>query len=286
MNNNEPVGLTQCKTIDEREFAALRASVYAMEPKIDGWRIQMDVDDNSIVSWTRTNHLATGKALEAESYVQHHIPNVRLDGEMVYLDSTGRPDYNWTARVLGSGKEVAIEKQYEANKHLTYVVFDILRHFDDDLRGQPYEARRKLLATIPEGPYLKVIPIAEPSMDQHLQNLEMYDEGSVLKQLNAPYAGKRHKSWLKWKYQPTVDAQIIGYKPGQGKYDGLIGAIHFRSEDGVEGYCSGMDDETRVSISDLKEGLIDSWIEIKHFGKLVDGYRHPQFLRFRPDKGL
>jgi hypothetical protein len=25
-------------------------------------------------------------------------------------------------------------------------------------------------------------------------------------------------------------------------------------------------------------------MEIKHYGKLVDGYRHPQFMRFRPDK--
>ena len=279
-----PFALTQCKTLLDDEFKRLPKVNYAMEPKIDGWRIQADIDSDGVCLWTRTNHIATGKVPEAESKLQR-AGDMRLDGEMVYLDLEGRPDYNWTARCLGSGVEVCVDKQYEANKHLTYVVFDILRLGDQDLRRRPYMERRKLLEEMPESDYVKIIPIAEPTLGQHLENLDRYEEGSVLKDLSAAYAGRRHKSWLKWKYQPTVDAKIIGFKMANpGKFAGLIGAVHFRSQEGVEGFCSGMDDETRVQLTNHREELIGTWIEIKHFGLLVDGYRHPQFLRFRPDK--
>jgi hypothetical protein len=45
-----------------------------------------------------------------------------------------------------------------------------------------------------------------------------------------------------------------------------------------------MDDETRIWVSDHRAMLIGTTIEIKHFGKLAEGFRHPQFLRFRVDK--
>jgi DNA ligase-1 len=115
-------------------------------------------------------------------------------------------------------------------------------------------------------------------------NIRKYGEGSVLKDLNMTYPGKRHKSWLKCKAEETVDVTIIGFKEGQGKYTGLIGAITFRAPDGTIGNCSGMTDDDRVWISDHRVISMGSTIEIKHYGMLVDGFRHPQFIRFRKDK--
>jgi ATP-dependent DNA ligase len=209
----------------------------------------------------------------------------RLDGEVVYLDSNGDPDFNFTSRCMGSGVDVCVDKQQLEERYLSYVVFDILRLGDRDLRAQPYEERRSILEKLLKGysPYVPVIEVGAATEEAHAKNINKYGEGSILKDLSAPYAGKRHKSWLKWKADETMDVRIVGYKEGQGKYNGLIGAITFVAGDGTFGNCSGMDDDTRVHISDHRGSLIGKTIEVKHYGKLVDGWRHPQFIRFRDE---
>jgi len=285
--NNEPYALTQCKTIDLDGFKHLDLSKYAMEPKVDGWRIQMEAGPDDLVrAWTRTNHDATGKMPRAEKAVLTGLgrwSQARLDGEVVYLDANGDPDFNFTSRCMGSGRDVCVDKQMAEERFLSYVVFDILRLGDRDLRAQSYEERHDILVNTLSvtDRFVKIIDIVPPSLDQHGLNIEKFEEGSVLKQLNAPYAGKRHKSWLKMKETETIDVRITGYKMGQGKFKDLIGAITFRTADGTIGNCSGMDDETRVEITNHREALIGTAIEIKHYGRLVDGLRHPQFVRFR-----
>jgi ATP-dependent DNA ligase len=223
--------------------------------------------------------------------VEHHLKDLaaghsfRLDGEAVYLDpETGEPDYNFTARCLGSGTEVCIQKQAEVG-HLTYFVFDILMLDNEDIRGRPLEFRKTVLRDLISFTG-NVDPVLgdTPTYEQHIENFQHFKEGSVLKLTTSVYAGKRHKSWLKWKEVETVDGKIIGYKDGQGKFMGLIGAIKFITSDGTVGFCSGMTDEDRIFISDHRVDLLGKIIEVKHFGRLVDGYRHPQFIRFREDK--
>jgi DNA ligase-1 len=170
-------------------------------------------------------------------------------------------------------------------RDLSFFVFDILQVDGHDVRGKSLGARKTLLKRfLSNTGNVQVILGDEPTYEQHTKNFEQYLEGSVLKDIGSAYAGKRHKSWMKWKEIETVDVRIIGYKEGQGKFEGLIGAIEFMAPDGTKGFCSGMDDSTRIWISDHRADLLGHIIEIKHFGKMVDGYRHPQFQRFREDK--
>lgn len=288
----EPFPLSQCKTLSSLDFERLDKSAYLLEPKIDGWRIQMNVDPQGvqpIEAWTRTNHDATGKMPEVERHLLHMARteghSFRLDGEAVWLQEDGTPDYNFTARCLGSYTDVCVMKQQEAGGDIAYFVFDILMLDDRDRRMEPLEMRKKLLRNhLGTTGTVNIVLGDEPSEEQHAFNFDQYFEGSVLKELAAPYAGKRHKSWLKLKEVETADVRIIGYKNGQGKFEGLIGAIKFKDpKTGVIGFCSGMDDATRIYISDHYKELIGKYIEVKHYGLLVDGYRHPQFQRFRDD---
>lgn len=288
--STEPFPLSQCKTITTYEFERLPVDQYVMEPKVDGWRIQIEATPDGVTVWTRTNHDATRKMPK----VEHELLQVvratrgilRLDGEAVFINEDGTPDYNATARCLGSHTETCIAKQAERGSYLKFFVFDVLADEVQDWRELPLNKRKSVLKhAVPESEHVKPIIGNRPSFERHTKNFEQYKEGSVLKQLSSPYAGRRHKSWLKWKEIETVDVRVIeGYKPGQGKFIGLVGAIHFEAADGTQGYCSGMDDDTRVWITDHYEQLIGTVIEIKHYGKLVDGYRHPQFLRIREDK--
>jgi ATP-dependent DNA ligase len=208
-----------------------------------------------------------------------------LDGEAVFMDKEGVPDYNLTARCLGSGTEVCVMKQNALGVPISFFAFDLLQIDGHDLRDKRLSHRKDVMTRyLRSTDVVELVMGVEPSFQQHAEYFEQYKEGSVIKDLRAPYPGKRHKSWLKWKEMETVDVKIIGYKEGQGKYTGLIGAVQFQAPDGTIGFCSGMDDATRVWISDKRDLLIGRVIEIKHFGKLVDGYRHPQFMRFRADK--
>jgi bifunctional non-homologous end joining protein LigD len=260
-----------------------------MEPKIDGWRMQIDVSD-SIQAWTRTNHDASRKLPLVEQTLWRlrstDVRSFRLDGEAVYVDDEGEPDYNFTARCLGSGTETCIDKQ-QGGRYLTYFAFDLLTLNGSDLRNQPLQARKMHLYRLlenTESSYVRYVAGSYPTIDRHIKNVERFKEGSVLKLRDSAYAGKRHKSWLKYKEIETVDVMIVGYKMGQGKFENMVGAIGFRTGDGIVGYCSGMDDATRINITEGMIPLLGTFIEIKHYGKLVDGYRHPQFVRFRPDK--
>ena len=287
--NDEPVPLSQCKTMKLEDFHTMPVNRYLMEPKIDGWRLQVEADPQGVTCWTRTGKLATGKLPMVERDLHDLAKKIgafRIDGEVVYLDHLGNPDFNWTSRCMGSGTDVCVDKQEAEEKFLSLVAFDILHKSGIDCRAFPMEERREqleiILSTV--SPWVPVIAVNIPSIDVHLTNIEKYGEGSVLKDITAPYAGKRHKSWLKWKKEETIDVRITGCTVGQGKYASLIGAVTFIAPDGTAGKCSGMDDDTRVYISDHRDTLIGRHMEIKHYGKLVDGYRHPQFMRFRPDK--
>jgi ATP-dependent DNA ligase len=271
------------------DFQKLPKSRYLMEPKIDGWRLQVEADPSGIQAWTRTNHDATGKLPKVEEALLDYVSimgcALRLDGEVVYLDKNGDPDFNFTSRCMGSYTETCVDKQQEEERWLSYVVFDILRVENNDLRTKPFEWRRETLEShlLEHSLYTPVIGVNMPDEEVHMYNIEKYGEGSVLKDILMPYPGKRHKSWLKWKAEETIDVTITGYKPGQGKFLGLIGAVTFLAPDGTIGNCSGMDDDTRIFISDHREVLLGKVIEIKHYGLLVDGYRHPQFVRFRDE---
>jgi bifunctional non-homologous end joining protein LigD len=278
---------------------------YAMEPKIDGWRILVRANSFGCDAWTRTGHDATQKLLgplkQLQAFCHQHQISFILDCEAVAIRDDGVPDFNFTSRVLGSGDAVAVQKQLDAELFISLMAFDILNVDGSDIRHMPWDVRRDVLsATIfklydscgtKEQSFVRLIDTSEATDDWHTHWTELWSEGSILKLRDAPYAGKRHKSWLKWKKNPTEDVVLIGFKPGEGKYEGQVGALEFgqyrlgMDTASSRGFCSGMTDEMRQKITNDGAILFGSVFEIKHNGILANGgFRHPQFIRFRNDK--
>ena len=83
----------------------------------------------------------------------------------------------------------------------------------------------------------------------------------------------------------TAEAVITGFEPGKGKYAGMVGAVILSQyRDGVlveVTRVSGMDDATR---RDLGPSSINRVIEFEFQDQTADSYRHPRWLRVRPDK--
>lgn len=227
-------------------------------------------------------------------------------------------DFNATMRVIGSGVDEAIRKQSVHNERATgltrwiqFHVFDMLYYADGDLLDQPFADRRELLETTYSTAGLDDPPLDDIWLtacwdkgfddDVYVQYVKAGGEGVMLKDPGSVYhPGKRRaNTWYKLKKFDTIDVVITGSIPGKGKYTNLIGAITFvEPTSGRTGKCSGMSDSARVMFTELASNNIDTtgqldsmykgkWMEIRHFGLVgreEEGYRHPQFVRLRPDK--
>lgn len=105
-------------------------------------------------------------------------------------------------------------------------------------------------------------------------------EGFVLKETN-------YAEWWKVKPQKEIDAIVTGFKDGDGKYIGLVGAL--RVSVYVEGKLveiasvSGMDDETRIDVDEKRDLGRVCEVEYQDVG---NGNRliHAHFVRWRDDK--
>jgi len=106
------------------------------------------------------------------------------------------------------------------------------------------------------------------------------DEGWVLK-------GGNYRDWFKLKPIKTIDLVVTGFKDGNGKFLGLVGALRCSvvNEHGkmIEvACCSGMDDNTRLDITKSDLGRI---VEVKYQYVTSKGrLRHPRFKCWRDDK--
>lgn len=88
-------------------------------------------------------------------------------------------------------------------------------------------------------------------------------------------------TWLKVKNEETHDVSITGYVVGKGKHRGKLGAI--LTPLGKVG--TGFSDEERDYIWKHQEKLLNETIEVSCMQLTVENkFRHPRFVRFRPDK--
>lgn len=298
---------------------------YVIEPKLDGFRLLAIVADGKVEFYTRSKKRQDGKLPHLEGELLNFPEGTVFDGEIVALqqnaDSTIVNDFEYVQSVMLSKPETAVRKQMD-NRPLKYIAFDMLRYGKEDIRGKPYRDRVKAMNQVLGALDLKyaAASVSWPAEDIiHNFLVAKGFEGSIVKDVNAPYtSGARGAGWYKNKEQPTIDAVIVGYKPGNGKFLGQVGAVFFGQPyigsplqgmtqieetaflkkhkiaiheiDGIRyverGHASGMDDDERRFMTDNQDKLIGTVIEAGHNGIFPNRVkmRHPQFLRFREDK--
>lgn len=134
------------------------------------------------------------------------------------------------------------------------------------------------------------------------------------KPANKEYDGKELDTWTYWEkegelvtsseilsglsdtekesaYESHEYFKDLGYKPVTKYYFmGWIGAVEFsqygsNGELKQVGYCSGLTDELRKDMTENPDKYLGECMEISAMERTKDDYfRHPQFLRMRPDK--
>lgn len=290
-----------------KDLDAYSADDWSMEPKLDGFRATIQKHDGKVSILSRTGKSQAGKLPIIEAIFEA-VPadNFILDGELVWLEDNVRlagfdywaplGDFNKTMRVMGSNPAKAIAKQDEfGGSRITFFAFDALEIQGQSILHLPQRERRELTETLVKavrGAYVRITPQYDPSQYLYDAYVDAGGEGMMLKRKSAPYSQRRSGDLLKVKAQDTLDAVVMGFTPGEGKYSDAIGAIVFGQYENGElvkvGQCSGFTDAQRYDMANRPEAYVGEVVEVKHYGMVteanLEGLRHPTFVRFRDDK--
>lgn len=116
-------------------------------------------------------------------------------------------------------------------------------------------------------------------------------EGIMVKDPNAPYKTKRSDAWLKMKPFHTFDLEIVAVEEGEGKFQGMMGALVCEGEDQGKrirtNVGSGFSDAQRVEIWAARKKMLGRVVEIKGDALTLDqnqdmwSLRFPVFMQFR-----
>ena len=162
---------------------------WAFEPKLDGWRALVYVDD-AVTVRTRTGRNVTDH-LESLQTLSEVGRRMVLDGELVA--DAGR---------AGDFYRLGPNLRASSRRDITFVAFDLLVLDDENLCGRPYHERRRLLEELKFcGPGWITIPALAGAPRVLLDACAELDvEGVMAKRVDSPYRpGVRSDDWLKLK---------------------------------------------------------------------------------------
>lgn len=135
-----------------------------------------------------------------------------LDGEVVALDSEGRPSFK------------ALQNFGSSQTPLLYYVFDVLILAGNDLRAEPLARRRELLQDHLLGEPIRESPPLDASLQDLIQSVKAQGlEGIVAKRVDGRYEpGQRSGAWQKMRINQGQEFVIAGYTPSPKNFDALV----------------------------------------------------------------
>jgi len=174
------------------------------EYKYDGYRLLLSVGDGVATAWTRNGKDWSDKFKALVKAAAQLPAGCLIDGEAAALDTDGKPSFQLLQSTLKEGK----------GANLAYYAFDLLIDRGEDIRKLPNIVRKERLASLLAGvspPILygdHVIGRGEALFEQVCKQR---GEGIISKQANAPYRGRRTRSWLKIKCIQRQEFVIVGW---------------------------------------------------------------------------
>ncbi len=204
------------------------------EPKYDGFRAIAFVDGEETMLQSRG-----GKPL-SRYFPELTFPAGRyvLDGEIVIDGGDGEQDFDaLSQRIHPAASRIAMLAEHTPAR---YIAFDLLARDDESLLQRPLEQRRAELEALVAAP-IDLTPMTEDPAAAEPWLAK--GEGVVAKDRRAPYRPGQRTGMVKVKRLRTIDAVVVGYRPGKepdtvgslilGLYDGG-GRLH------VVGHSSGL----------------------------------------------
>ena len=151
---------------------------------------------------------------------------ITLDGEIVAFASEGRTDFGLLQQRLGlSGPAVQRVRQAVP---VTYLIFDVLTLDGKSLLDTPYDQRREVLDGLGiAGEHCRVPEQLHGNPADVFARTRVDGwEGMIAKNSDSRYLpGQRSTAWIKVKNEKDIEVAVIGWEPGQGRREGMIGSL-------------------------------------------------------------
>ncbi|OGH24514.1 MAG: DNA ligase [Candidatus Levybacteria bacterium RIFCSPLOWO2_01_FULL_39_24] len=265
----KPIRSELCERLPSAEKVIEKMKIVSVQPKYDGFRVQIHKDGEKISMFSRNLENMTNMLPEliTGSLKQIKAKSAILDTEALAYN----PD---SEEFLPFQETTKRRRKYNIEETakvlpLRAFAFDILYKDGQSLIDEPLSKRLEILnkTLVPDDTLImaKTQTISDPK----LLNIMLEDsiskglEGVVIKKLESPYAaGGRNFNWVKLKraqsgeLNDTIDCVILGYVFGKGK----------RTAFGAGALLVGVYDDKKdefVTVSKIGTGLSDEeWQEI------------------------
>ena len=188
---------------------------WAYEPKFDGFRAIVFVDGDEAYIQSRSGRPLGRYFPEVTFAPGRYI----VDGEIVIDASDGQQDFGALQNRLhpAASRVQLLAEQTPAH----FVAFDLLALGDTTLLELPYSERRIALTQLTGEHGIDLTPsTTDPDATEPWL---AGGEGVVAKERSAPYRPGQRKGMVKVKRVRTIDAVVVGYRPG--KEQGTVGSL-------------------------------------------------------------
>jgi ATP-dependent DNA ligase len=277
---------------------------WAYEQKLDGFRAIVFVDGEDAYIQSRG-----GKALS------RYFPELSfgagryvLDGELVIRDAQGKLEFDaLQQRIHPAESRIAL---LASEIPADYIAFDLLAEGDEALLEAPFGERRQRLEALADATGVELSKLS--SDPRQAEDWLRRTEGTMAKQLDAPYLPGKRRGMAKVKREREIDCVVLGWRPG--KEEGTVGSLILGLYDGDElrpvGHISGFSMSAkramREMLAPLETGERGSaepsrwtggreleWVALRPELTIEVGYDHAasgrirhgaRFRRFRDDK--
>ncbi len=232
---------------------------YIYEVKWDGIRVIITLNEGEMVIRSRNMNDITDQFPDLNVPEEaFRVNNAIFDGEIVCLDSEGKPDFKKVIKRLMTKKARDFQSISKRNPAYCYL-FDCLYVDGKSLLNEPLLRRREWMTdSVRKETNYRISEIVEdgPALFEAAKQLGV--EGIMAKDpLGKYFPGKRSSVWTKVKVKSTQDFIIIGYTAGEGDRHPYFGSLQIaeKSEEGLlyRGRVGSGFDTTLLKL--VREGL-------------------------------
>ncbi|MEP7179902.1 MAG: non-homologous end-joining DNA ligase [Pseudonocardiales bacterium] len=206
---------------------------WAFEFKWDGVRALMDVSGQGVIIRSRAGNDVTAAYPELVALARD-IDDALLDGEIVAFQA-GTPSFE-VLQTRMHVRSVAEARRLAGHAPVTFVAFELLRHYGVDLSGRPYAERRATLERwAADRPDWTISPVFDDGEATAAAAREHGLEGVLAKRLDAPYTpGSRSPAWQKLRFVRAGDFVVVGWEAASDSAKELSSLVLGHYRDGGE----------------------------------------------------
>jgi DNA ligase-1 len=252
-----------------KPYKGILPESYAVEPKIDGVRVIVEVCRQTLAVAMKTRN-------------GNPLPSIQHLGAWFADTASKQGVFSFDCEAVSGADFYDAVGDIRSSEPATDAFLWLL-DLPDDIGT--YRERRALMAKFEFTDSVRLVEsfVGISPNDAFRRFVSQGFEGAMVKDLDAPYSqGKRSNAWLKVKAVDAEDCPVVSVHEGQGRLAGTMGHVVVENNGRLVRVGGGFSDEQRAMIWANRDTVIGSYLEVTFQSKTPEGsLRHP---RIRGDK--